>query len=151
MQLPRAQVSVSVLSCAVCCPSSAIPPPNPVRLRILVVNAQETTRPPVRSTLFKQRIGGLVVRWVTINEYPLLYVFAVFLLPCSLPFISCHIHGTAMECLSQKTGTGWTSAGGYKEVDSCEPELQWFFKGLLSSHASQRKHMLRRRRCNSCW
>ena len=38
------------------------------------------TRLPVRSALFKQRTGGLVVRWVTTSEYPLLYVFA-FLLP----------------------------------------------------------------------
>ena len=38
------------------------------------------TRLPVRSALFKQRTGGLVVRWVTTSEYPLLYVF-VFLLP----------------------------------------------------------------------
>jgi hypothetical protein len=36
------------------------------------------TRLPVRSALFKQRTGGLVVRWVTTSEYPLLYVF-VFL------------------------------------------------------------------------
>jgi hypothetical protein len=34
------------------------------------------TRRPVRSALFKQRTGGLVVRWVTTSEYPLLYVFA---------------------------------------------------------------------------
>ena len=37
------------------------------------------TRLPVRSALFKQRTGGLVVRWVTTSEYPLLYVF-IFLL-----------------------------------------------------------------------
>jgi hypothetical protein len=36
------------------------------------------TRLPVRSTLFKQRTGGLVVRWVTTSEYPLLYVFCAF-------------------------------------------------------------------------
>ena len=35
------------------------------------------TRLPVRSALFKQRTGGLVVRWVTTSEYPLLYVFVV--------------------------------------------------------------------------
>jgi hypothetical protein len=34
------------------------------------------TRLPVRSALFKQRTGGLVVRWVTTSEYPLLNVFA---------------------------------------------------------------------------
>ncbi|KAH4881917.1 hypothetical protein HBH59_045800 [Parastagonospora nodorum] len=38
-----------------------------------------TTRLPVRSAIFKQRTGGLVVKWVTISESPLLYVFAVFL------------------------------------------------------------------------
>jgi hypothetical protein len=37
------------------------------------------TRLPVRSALFKQRTGGLVVRWVTTGESPLLYVF-LFLL-----------------------------------------------------------------------
>ncbi|KAH8722868.1 hypothetical protein GQ44DRAFT_686353, partial [Phaeosphaeriaceae sp. PMI808] len=31
---------------------------------------------PVRSALLKQRTGGLVVRWVTTGESPLLYVFA---------------------------------------------------------------------------
>jgi hypothetical protein len=40
-----------------------------------VTTGQETTRLPVRSALFKQRTGGLVVRWVTTSEYPLLYVF----------------------------------------------------------------------------
>jgi hypothetical protein len=29
----------------------------------------------VRSALFKQDTGGLVVRWVTTSESPLLYVF----------------------------------------------------------------------------
>jgi hypothetical protein len=42
-----------------------------------VTTGQETTRLPVRSALFKQRTGGLVVRWVTTSEYPLLYVFAL--------------------------------------------------------------------------
>ena len=42
-------------------------------------SGQETTRLPVRSALFKQDTGGLVVRWVTTSESPLLYVF-VFLL-----------------------------------------------------------------------
>ena len=36
------------------------------------------TRLPVRSALFKQRTGGLVVRWVTTSEYPLLYVFVIY-------------------------------------------------------------------------
>jgi hypothetical protein len=34
-------------------------------------------RLPVRSALFKQRTGGLVVRWVTTSEYPLLNVFGL--------------------------------------------------------------------------
>jgi hypothetical protein len=46
------------------------------------------TRLPVRSALFKQRTGGLVVKWVTISESPLLYVF-VFLLVC---FVFCTIN-----------------------------------------------------------
>ena len=33
------------------------------------------TRLPVRSALFKQSTGGLVVKWVTIGESLLLYVF----------------------------------------------------------------------------
>jgi hypothetical protein len=36
------------------------------------------TRLPVRSALFKHDTGGLVVKWVTISESLLLYVFAVF-------------------------------------------------------------------------
>jgi hypothetical protein len=35
------------------------------------------TRLPVRSALFKHDTGGLVVKWVTISESLLLYVFAV--------------------------------------------------------------------------
>jgi hypothetical protein len=45
-----------------------------------MASEQETTRLPVRSALFKQRTGGLVVRWVTTSEYPLLYVFVDFVL-----------------------------------------------------------------------
>jgi hypothetical protein len=45
------------------------------------------TRLPVRSALFKQRTGGLVVRWVTTSEYPLLYVFALFGNIICLPFL----------------------------------------------------------------
>jgi hypothetical protein len=33
------------------------------------------TELPVRSAELKQCTGGLVVRWVTTGEYPLLYVF----------------------------------------------------------------------------
>jgi hypothetical protein len=44
-------------------------------LAVFVVVEQETTRLPVRSALFKQRTGGLVVRWVTTGESPLLNVF----------------------------------------------------------------------------
>jgi hypothetical protein len=34
------------------------------------------TELPVRSAVLKQSTGGLVVRWVTTGEYPLLYVFS---------------------------------------------------------------------------
>jgi hypothetical protein len=37
------------------------------------------TRLPVRSALFKHDTGGLVVKWVTISESLLLYVFAHYL------------------------------------------------------------------------
>ena len=37
------------------------------------------TAHPVRSAVLKTLIGGLVVGWVTTSEYPLLYVFALFL------------------------------------------------------------------------
>jgi hypothetical protein len=35
-------------------------------------------RLPVRSAIYKQCTGGLVVRWVTTSESPLLYVFGIF-------------------------------------------------------------------------
>ena len=38
------------------------------------------TELPVRSAVLKQDTGGLVVRWVTTGEYPLLYVFGIFCL-----------------------------------------------------------------------
>jgi Rieske Fe-S protein len=38
------------------------------------------TELPVRSAELKQSTGGLVVRWVTTGEYPLLYVFCSFCL-----------------------------------------------------------------------
>jgi hypothetical protein len=40
-----------------------------------VAVARVKARLPVRSALFKQDTGGLVVRWVTTSESPLLYVF----------------------------------------------------------------------------
>jgi hypothetical protein len=51
------------------------------------------TRLPVRSALFKQRTGGLVVRWVTTSEYPLLYVFAVFALLFYVSLVSPRLRG----------------------------------------------------------
>ncbi len=36
---------------------------------------------PVRSAIHKPQIGGLVVGSVTTSEYPLLYVFVVFICP----------------------------------------------------------------------
>ncbi|KAH6861257.1 hypothetical protein B0T12DRAFT_347816, partial [Alternaria alternata] len=38
-------------------------------------------RLPVRSAIYKQCTGGLVVRWVTTSESPLLYVFLTFCCP----------------------------------------------------------------------
>ena len=58
------------------------------------------TRLPVRSALFKQRTGGLVVRWVTTSEYPLLYVFAFLL----------HLLAFAFEGLRDLRASGvWSS------------------------------------------
>jgi hypothetical protein len=48
---------------------------NTGKLRNFVIVAREKTRLPVRLALFKQDTGGLVVRWVTTSESPLLYVF----------------------------------------------------------------------------
>jgi hypothetical protein len=48
-----------------------------VILAASMVSGQEKTRLPVRSALFKQRTGGLVVRWVTTSVYPLLCVFVI--------------------------------------------------------------------------
>ncbi|KAH7359498.1 hypothetical protein BKA66DRAFT_427261, partial [Pyrenochaeta sp. MPI-SDFR-AT-0127] len=47
---------------------------------------------PVRSAVLKQDTGGLVVRWVTTGESPLLYVFS------PLPFFSspCLFHSVFM-------------------------------------------------------
>jgi hypothetical protein len=48
-------------------------------IRLYIVSTYDhrilRTRLPVRSALFKQDTGGLVVRWVTTSESPLLYVF----------------------------------------------------------------------------
>jgi hypothetical protein len=54
-------------------------------------------RLPVRSALFKQDTGGLVVRWVTTSESPLLYVFAFafFLLFFRLPTCSVSVEDEA--------------------------------------------------------
>jgi hypothetical protein len=46
------------------------------------------TRLPVRSALFKHNTGGLVVKWVTISESLLLYVFDVFGEPRDVIFCS---------------------------------------------------------------
>jgi hypothetical protein len=43
------------------------------------------TRLPVRSALFKHDTGGLVVKWVTISESLLLYVFALQICSLLLP------------------------------------------------------------------
>jgi hypothetical protein len=56
------------------------------------------TRLPVRSALFKQRTGGLVVRWVTTSEYPLLYVFVFFF------FHPLHLEGTGQIVVVSELG-----------------------------------------------
>ncbi|EUC29835.1 hypothetical protein COCCADRAFT_105500, partial [Bipolaris zeicola 26-R-13] len=50
---------------------------------------------PVRSGIYKQFTGGLVVRWVTTSESPLSYVFfvvhvCVFLF-CQLAQVTCRV------------------------------------------------------------
>jgi hypothetical protein len=45
------------------------------------------TRLPVRSALFKQHTGGLVVRWVTTGESPLLNVFLSILQATQIMFL----------------------------------------------------------------
>jgi hypothetical protein len=45
-----------------------------VQLGEFVASGQETTMFPVRSALFKQRTGGLVVRWAATGESVLLNV-----------------------------------------------------------------------------
>jgi hypothetical protein len=45
-------------------------------------------RLPVRSAIYKQCTGGLVVRWVTTSESPLLYVF-VFARVWSVQIVTC--------------------------------------------------------------
>jgi hypothetical protein len=43
-----------------------------------VADAWVNTALPVRSAVLKQDTGGLVVRWVTTSESPLLYVLELF-------------------------------------------------------------------------
>jgi hypothetical protein len=59
-----------------------------------VAVARVKARLPVRSALFKQDTGGLVVRWVTTSESPLLYVFG--LLFALLLFLHVHISCEAL-------------------------------------------------------
>jgi hypothetical protein len=51
--------------------------PETVVLAASMVSGQETTRLPIRPALFKQRTGGLVVRWVTASKHLQLYVFGL--------------------------------------------------------------------------
>jgi hypothetical protein len=57
-------------------------------------------RLPVRSALFKQDTGGLVVRWVITSESPLLYVFAI---SCAfaLDLLSAATHAVAVNAVKQ--------------------------------------------------
>jgi hypothetical protein len=51
--------------------------PDTVKSRTFEVSDQEAARLPVRSALFKQRTGGLVVGWVITSEYSPLYGFVI--------------------------------------------------------------------------
>ncbi|KAF1961144.1 hypothetical protein CC80DRAFT_402106, partial [Byssothecium circinans] len=60
------------------------------------------TRLPVRSAIYKQDTGGLVLRWVTTGEYLLLYVFAVFFVKflCGF-FCACTRHKPSIKDVSR--------------------------------------------------
>jgi hypothetical protein len=69
------------------CKSSLLLSTTPGRLAIYTAHSSLSftydhrtlrTELPVRSAELKQCTGGLVVRWVTTGEYPLLYVFVFF-------------------------------------------------------------------------
>jgi hypothetical protein len=74
----RSLFSPEVPSCCFTA-ASLVEPMGQITRRIPYSHRTLRTRLPVRSALFKQRTGGLVVRWVTTSEYPLLYVFCSFL------------------------------------------------------------------------
>ena len=67
-------------------------------------------RLPVRSAIYKNCTGGLVVRWVTTSESPLLYVFALF---------------DMLTCFLNRSRTGESAA-----EDSGDTEVGW----IGSSH-----------------
>jgi hypothetical protein len=48
-----------------------------VKLRVFMSVVKEILTDPVRSPIFKHERGGLVLRWVTTGESPLLYVFVL--------------------------------------------------------------------------
>jgi hypothetical protein len=77
------------------------------------------TRLPVRSALFKQRTGGLVVRWVTTGESPLLYVFDFFFL---LPRLS---RGTEEKTVISQWHTGYAV---------CEDAERWCREHIVSPY-----------------
>ena len=69
-------------------------------------------RLPVRSAIYKHCTGGLVVRWVTTSESPLLYVFALFAM---------------MICLDPcRTEEGADEGGGDTEVVGLQ--LDWLIE-----------------------
>ncbi|KAF1936285.1 hypothetical protein EJ02DRAFT_414295 [Clathrospora elynae] len=51
--------------------------------------ARQIAALPVRSAVLKQCTGGLVVRWVTTSESPLLYVFLLLFLVARLILSAC--------------------------------------------------------------
>jgi hypothetical protein len=57
---------------------------------------------PVRSAVLKHCTGGLVVRWVTTSESPLLYVFTKFLIwyVTELRFGSCEMFSSCFNNLA---------------------------------------------------
>jgi hypothetical protein len=69
------------------------------------------TRLPVRSALFKQRTGGLVVKWVTISESPLLYVFAISF---------CSEKDVYRQRWGDIVGLSWSGAGAFFGRGGCE-------------------------------
>ena len=72
------------------------------------------TELPVRSAVLKQGTGGLVVRWVTTSESPLLYVFVVF---ASSSFVSLSNEVGRWVTISEQSGFPYPTSA-YSEVNT---------------------------------